>query len=251
MILLNRKKAIVTGGSIGIGKAIATAFVKNGADVAVFATNEARVRETVLELQQSKINPNQDIQYFLVDVSKKAAVEEAVVCLLNKWNDLDILVNNAGITRDGFIIKMTEEDWDAVINVNLKSVFNTCKAVARQMMKAKKGKIINISSVVGLVGSAAQVNYAAAKAGMIGFTKSLAKELARKGICVNSIAPGYIQTRMTEVLNDDLKEKILSSIPLNRYGTPEDIAQAALFLASNMSDYITGQVFTVDGGMVM
>jgi 3-oxoacyl-[acyl-carrier protein] reductase len=251
MILLNGKKAIVTGASVGIGKAIATAFVKNGADVAVFATNEARVKETVLELEQSKIDPNQDIQYFLVDVSKKAAVEEAVVSLLNKWNDLDILVNNAGITKDGFIIKMTEEDWDTVINVNLKSIFNTCKAVARQMMKAKKGKIINISSVIGLVGSSGQVNYAASKAGMIGFTKSLAKELARKNICVNCIAPGYIQTRMTEVLTEDVKEKILSSIPFNRFGTPEDIAQAALFLASNMSDFITGQVLTVDGGMVM
>jgi len=251
MNLLNGKKALVTGGSVGIGKAIATAFVKNGADVAIFATNEVRIKETVAELEKSKVNPNQDIQYFLVDVSKKTLVENAVATLLSTWNDLDILVNNAGITRDGFIIKMTEEDWDEVININLKSVFNTCKAVARQMMKAKKGKIINISSVVGIIGSAAQVNYAASKAGMIGFSKSLAKELARKNICVNCIAPGYIQTRMTDSLTEDLKEKILSSIPFNRYGTTEDIAQAALFLASNMSDYITGQVLTVDGGMVM
>jgi 3-oxoacyl-[acyl-carrier protein] reductase len=251
MNLLNGKKALVTGGSVGIGKAIAMAFVKNGADVAIFATNEVRIKETVAELEKSKVNPNQDIQYFLVDVSKKTLVENAVATLLSTWNDLDILVNNAGITRDGFIIKMTEEDWDEVININLKSVFNTCKAVARQMMKAKKGKIINISSVVGIIGSAAQVNYAASKAGMIGFSKSLAKELARKNICVNCIAPGYIQTRMTDTLTEDLKEKILSSIPFNRYGTTEDIAQAALFLASNMSDYITGQVLTVDGGMVM
>lgn len=251
MNLLNGKKALITGGSAGIGKAIALAFVKNGADVAIFATNEAKVKETILELEQNKVNPNQDIQYFLVDVSKKALVEEAISTLLNKWNDLDVLVNNAGITRDGFIIKMTEEDWDAVLDINLKSVFNTCKTVARQMMKAKKGKIINISSVVGLVGSSAQVNYAASKAGMIGFSKSLAKELARKNINVNCIAPGYIQTKMTEVLSDDVKEKILGSIPFNRYGTPEDVALAALFLASNMSDYITGQVLTVDGGMVM
>ena len=251
MNLLNGKKALVTGGSVGIGKAIATAFVKNGADVAIFATNEVRIKETVAELEKSKVNPTQDIQYFLVDVSKKTLVENAIATLLSTWNDLDILVNNAGITRDGFIIKMTEEDWDEVININLKSVFNTCKAVARQMMKAKKGKIINVSSVVGIVGSAAQVNYAASKAGMIGFSKSLAKELARKNICVNCIAPGYIQTRMTDSLTEDLKEKILSSIPFNRYGTTEDIAQAALFLASNMSDYITGQVLTVDGGMVM
>jgi len=251
MNLLNGKKALVTGGSVGIGKAIATAFVKNGADVAIFATNEVRIKETVAELEKSKVNPTQDIQYFLVDVSKKTLVENAIATLLSTWNDLDILVNNAGITRDGFIIKMTEEDWDEVININLKSVFNTCKAVARQMMKAKKGKIINVSSVVGIVGSAAQVNYAASKAGMIGFSKSLAKELARKNICVNCIAPGYIQTRMTDALTEDLKEKILSSIPFNRYGTTEDIAQAALFLASNMSDYITGQVLTVDGGMVM
>lgn len=251
MNLLNGKKALVTGGSAGIGKAIALAFIKNGADVALFATNEAKVKETVLELEQHKVNPSQDIQYFLVDVSKKDLVDEAINALLNKWNDLDILVNNAGITRDGFIIKMTEEDWDMVIDVNLKSVFNTCKAVARQMMKAKKGKIINISSVVGIVGSSAQVNYAASKAGIIGFSKSLAKELARKNINVNCIAPGYIQTKMTEVLSDELKEKILGSIPFSRYGTAEDVALAALFLASNMSDYITGQVLTVDGGMVM
>ena len=251
MNLLNGKKALVTGGSVGIGKAIAASFVKNGASVAIFATNEEKVKQAVAELEQSKVTSTQDIQYFLVDVSKKILVDEAVAALLNKWNDLDILVNNAGITRDGFIIKMTEEEWDEVLNINLKSVFNTCKAVSRQMMKSKKGKIINISSVVGLIGSAAQVNYAASKAGMIGFSKSLAKELARKNICVNCIAPGYIQTRMTEALTDDVKEKILSSIPFNRYGTTEDIAQAALFLASNMSDYITGQVLTVDGGMVM
>lgn len=251
MKLLEGKKALITGGSAGIGRAIALLFTKNGADVAFFATNEERAKETFQLLQQSKINPSQDLQYSLVDVSDKQAVENTISELLKKWSDIDILVNNAGITKDGFIIKMTEEDWDKVIDVNLKSVFNTSKAIARQMMKSKKGKIINITSIVGLIGASGQVNYAASKAGIIGFSKSLAKELARKNIYVNCIAPGYIRTKMTESLPNDIKEKALSSIPLNRYGEPEDIAQVALFLASNMSDYITGQVITVDGGMVM
>lgn len=252
MKLLDEKKILITGGSAGIGKAIATLFVKNGAaDVVIFALNEERCKEALLEIEAVKVSPTQNIEYMIVDVSKKQAVDDAIAELLKRWSSIDILINNAGITKDSFIIKMSEEDWDSVLDINLKSVFNTSKAVSRSMMRARKGKIINISSVVGLVGATAQVNYAASKAGMIGFSKSLAKELARKNICVNCIAPGYIQTRMTDTLSEDIKNNILSAIPLGRYGTGEEIAQTALFLASNMSDYITGQVITVDGGMVM
>ena len=164
---------------------------------------------------------------------------------------IDILVNNAGITRDNLLMKMTEEDWDRVIAVNLKSVYNTCQALVRSMLKARNGKIINITSVVGLNGNAGQANYAASKAGMIGFTQSLAKEVASRGICVNCIAPGFIKTPMTGVLTETQKEAIIKQVPMGRLGNPEEIAHAAVFLASSLSDYVTGQVLTVDGGMVM
>jgi 3-oxoacyl-[acyl-carrier protein] reductase len=250
-MLLKNKKTLITGGSSGIGKAIAISFIKNGADVAIFVTNKQRAEEAIKEMDAYKVNDSQQIFYKIVDVSKTKDVEEAVKEVFQVFKEIDVLVNNAGITKDGFIIKMTEDDWDRVIDVNLKSIFNTCKVVSRQMMRAKRGKIINISSVVALMGNPSQVNYAASKAGMIGFTKSLAKELSRRNVCVNCIAPGYIQTKMTGDLPDDVKEKMLSNIPLNRFGDPKDIANAVLFLASNMSDYITGQVLTVDGGMVM
>jgi 3-oxoacyl-[acyl-carrier protein] reductase len=250
-MLLKNKKTLITGGSSGIGKAIAISFIENGADVAIFVTNKQRAEEAIKEMDAYKVNDSQQIFYKIVDVSKTKDVEEAVKEVFQVFKEIDVLVNNAGITKDGFIIKMTEDDWDRVIDVNLKSIFNTCKVVSRQMMRAKRGKIINISSVVALMGNPSQVNYAASKAGMIGFTKSLAKELSRRNVCVNCIAPGYIQTKMTGDLPDDVKEKMLSNIPLNRFGDPKDIANAVLFLASNMSDYITGQVLTVDGGMVM
>lgn len=247
-MLLKNKKALVTGGTAGIGKAIATCFVQNGADVVIFGTNDTNGQNALEELNRSKIDPNQTILFKNVDVSQFSLVEQALSEISISF---DILVNNAGITKDGFIIKMSEEDWDRVIDVNLKSVFNTSRVIARSMIKAKRGKIINISSVVGLVGGAAQVNYAASKAGMIGLTKALAKELARKNICVNAIAPGYIESKMTDILPEEVKEKYLSQIPLNRYGNAQDVANAALFLASDLSNYITGQVLTVDGGMVM
>ncbi len=249
-MLLKNKKALITGGTAGIGKAIATAFVLNGADVVIFGTNEVNGQNTANELESIKVDPSQIILFKKVDVSEFSLVEKAISELLEKFN-FDILVNNAGITKDGFIIKMNEEDWDRVIDVNLKSVFNTCRVIARAMIKAKHGKIINMSSVVGLVGGSSQANYAASKAGMIGLTKALAKELARKNICVNAIAPGFIESKMTEVLPEEVKEKYLSQIPLSRYGSMQDVANAALFLASDMSNYITGQVLTVDGGMVM
>lgn len=251
MQLLQAKKAIITGGTAGIGKEIALVFAKHGADVAIFGTNMERAVQMVEELKAVQCRPEQSFEALVVNVSEKKCVEDAVQSLLSRWGQIDILVNNAGITRDGLLMKMSEEDWDAVLDVNLKSVYNTCQALVRPMLKAKAGKIINISSVVGLTGNAGQVNYAASKSGMIGFTKALAQELASRNICVNCIAPGFITTRMTDVLTDAQKEGLLKKIPMGRMGSPNDIAQAVVFLASSLSDYITGQVITVDGGMVM
>lgn len=249
--MLTGKKVIITGGSSGIGKAIAISFCKNGADVAIFSRNEHKSKQAILEIDKNKKNSSQKVLYKIVDVSKNKDVDQAITKLLEDFKFIDILVNNAGITKDGFLIKMTEEDWDIVLDINLKSIYNTCKIVCRNMIKEKKGKIINISSIVGLIGNAAQTNYAASKAGMIGFTKSLAKELALKNICVNCIAPGFIETNMTVNLPDKVKQNILNNIPMKRFGKAEEVADLALFLASDMSNYITGQVITVDGGMVI
>lgn len=251
MQLLIGKKTIITGGTAGIGREIALTFAKQGASIAIFGTNLERAKQVVEEMKQNQINATQDFQCAVVDVSNKSATEEAIGSLLKNWESIDILVNNAGITRDGLLMKMSEEDWDNVIDVNLKSVYNTCQTLIRPMMKARRGKIINISSVVGLTGNAGQVNYSASKSGIIGFTKALAQEVATRGICVNCIAPGFIDTRMTEVLTEAQKQELLKKIPMGRMGHPQDIADAALFLASDFSRYITGQVLTVDGGMVM
>lgn len=251
MMSLKGKSALVTGGTAGIGKAIACLYAKSGADVAIFGTNRERAEQVLKELEALKIDPAQKVCYFLVDVSKSKEVDETVTELLKDFGKIDILVNNAGVTRDGLLMKMSEEDWDTVLDINLKSVYNTCKALSRPMMKAKSGTIINISSVIGLTGNAGQANYAASKSGMIGFTQSLAKELASRGVRANCVAPGYIETQMTESLPLPVKEAILSKIPLSRIGQPMDVANAALFLASDLSAYITGQVLTVDGGMVM
>lgn len=245
------KTVLVTGGTAGIGKAIALQFAKGGAHVAIFGTSEERAKAAVEELKQSRTFEEQKFVYHLVNVSHSQEVESALQLLLKEWSNIDILVNNAGITRDNLLMRMSEEDWDLVVDVNLKSVYNTCRVLARPMMKARAGKIINITSVIGLTGNAGQVNYAASKSGMIGFTKSLAKELASRNICVNCVAPGYIETQMTEKLPDGVKEAVLSKIPLSRIGRPDEIAHAVLFLASDKADYITGQVLTVDGGMVI
>ncbi len=245
------KIALVTGGTAGIGKEVALQFARQGADVAIFGTSEEKAKIAIREMEASKADPQQRFSYFLVDVSHSKDVERFVQQVLNDWGRIDILVNNAGITRDNLLMRMTEEEWDLVVDVNLKSLYNTCRVLVRPMMKQRTGKIINITSVVGLTGNAGQVNYSASKAGMIGFTKSLAKELASRNICVNCVAPGYIQTQMTQGLSDQIKESILSRIPLSRMGQPTDVAHAVLFLASEMADYITGQVLTVDGGMVM
>ena len=185
------------------------------------------------------------------DVTSVQDVNAMVKEVLDKYERIDILVNNAGITRDSLLVRMKEEDWDSVLDTNLKGVFNCTKGVARHMMRARQGSIINISSVIGITGNVGQSNYAAAKAGIIGFSKSMAKELAPRGIRVNAIAPGFIDTDMTAVLNDKIKQSILSNIPLNRYGKPEEIAQVVAFLASEQSSYITGQVINVDGGMII
>jgi len=251
MMSLKGKTALITGGTAGIGKAIATLYVAQGADVAILGTNLERAEQAIREMEAQKIDPAQKICYFLGDVSKSKEVEEIVGQLLKDWGKVDILVNNAGITRDGLLMKMSEDDWDSVLNINLKSVYNTCKALSRPMMKARGGTIINVSSVIGLTGNAGQANYAASKSGMIGFTQSLAKELASRGVRANCIAPGYIETQMTENLPPPVKEAILTKIPLSRIGQPIDVAHAALFLAADASAYITGQVLTVDGGMVM
>ncbi|MBF8262573.1 MAG: fabG-A [Parachlamydiales bacterium] len=245
------KTVLVTGGSAGIGREIALAFAKNGASVAIFGTNEERSQGVVREMESLKIDNAQRFGYYLVDVSKTKEVETTILQLLSAWGQVDILVNNAGITRDNLLMRMSEEDWDLVVDVNLKSIYNTCRILARPMMKARAGKIINITSVIGLTGNAGQVNYSASKAGMIGFTKSLAKELASRGICVNCVAPGYIQTQMTEGLSPQVKNEVLSKVPLSRIGQPSEVAHAVLFLASDQANYITGQVLTVDGGMVM
>lgn len=251
MQLLKAKKALVTGGTAGIGKEIALAFARQGADVAIFGTSEERAAQTLAELEAARQQAEQLFLSYTVNVSDKSSVEGTIQQLLAAWGRVDILVNNAGITRDGLLMRMAEEDWDQVIDVNLKSVYNTCQALVRSMIKAKGGKIINITSVVGLTGNAGQANYAASKSGMIGFSKALAQELATRNVCVNCIAPGFIQTRMTDVLTEGQKEGILRKIPMGRLGQPQDIANAAVFLASNLSDYMTGQVLTVDGGMVM
>lgn len=244
--ILKGSKAIVTGGTAGIGEAIALAFADAGAEVVIFGTNQERGQKVANLLNQKTKGI-----FIKVDVSNTQEVEKAVKSASDQLGPIDILVNNAGITKDGLLMAMKEEDWDQVLDVNLKSCYNTCRTVIRPMMKARKGKIINISSVVGLTGNPGQVNYSAAKAGMMGLTKALAKEVASRGIQVNCIAPGFIRTSMTDALTEAQKQEIQSHVPFGRMGTPEEIAAAALFLAGPHSDYITGQILTVDGGMVM
>lgn len=247
--LLANKVAIITGATAGIGKAIALKFAASGARVILFGTHCERGKLSVAEILDCY--PSSGAEFFQVDVSKQQEVDSAIKEILSKQSQIDILVNNAGITRDQLIMRMTEEDWDRVMDVNVKSCYNTCHALVRPMMKAKYGKIINMSSVVGINGNVGQTNYAASKAAIIGFTKALAKELASRHICVNCLAPGFVDTSMTDFLSEPQKQAVLNHIPLGRFGAPEEIANAALFLASNLSDYITGEVISVDGGMAL
>jgi 3-oxoacyl-[acyl-carrier protein] reductase len=248
-LLLQGKTAIVTGGTAGIGAAIAKEFARNGAFVAILGTNEQRGSQVVAEMKA--MHECGGASFYVTNVADAQSVESTFKTIVDERKQIDILVNNAGITKDQLLMKMSEEDWDTVLDVNAKSCFLTCRTVIRGMLRAKKGKIINISSVVGLTGNAGQINYAASKAAVIGLTKSLAKEVAARNIQVNCIAPGYIETAMTEALTEEQKNGTLEKIPMGRMGQPNEIALAALFLASQWSDYITGQVITVDGGMVM
>jgi 3-oxoacyl-[acyl-carrier protein] reductase len=247
--LLHGQTAVVTGATAGIGKEIAKRFAEEGAFVVVIGTSTERGEQVVTEI--GTIPGSSGALFKKVDVSSYQEVEQAMKQILDLRGQIDILVNNAGITKDQLLMKMTEEDWDTVMDINVKSCYNTCRALARSFLKAKKGRIINMSSVVGLTGNAGQVNYAASKAAIIGLTKSLAKELASRNILVNCIAPGFIETPMTDAMTEAQKTATLEKIPLGRMGSPTDIANAALFLASSWSNYITGQVMTVDGGMVM
>lgn len=242
--LLNGKTALITGGSSGIGLAIAKKLASQDAEVVIFGTNVTKGEKALQEIND--LNPLKIPAFYPVDVSKTDQVEAAI----QKIPKIDILVNCAGITRDGLLMKMSEEDWDVVMSTNAKSCFNTCKSVVRQMIKARAGKILNISSVIGLIGNQGQFNYAASKGAIIALTKALALELAPRNIQVNAIAPGFIETPMTESLTEQQRESILNRIPLGRMGTPEEVADAALFLVSQLANYVTGQVITVDGGMV-
>lgn len=240
--------ALVTGASRGIGKATALELARKGAKVAVNYVGNKELAEEVVDAIKATGGEALAVK---ADVASIEAVTEMLKTIEKELGQVSILVNNAGITRDNLLMRMKEEDWDRVLETNLKGVFNCTKLVIRGMMKQRKGKIINITSVVGLAGNAGQSNYAAAKAGVIGFTKSMALELATRGIQVNGVAPGFITTNMTDKLTDDIKEQLLNRIPLQKFGKPEDVAGAVSFLASSQADYITGQIICVDGGMVM
>ena len=244
---LTDKVAIVTGASRGIGEAIAKQLSSCGAKIILIARNS----DQLVAVKETIISNGGIAESIAGDVSNLNSISEIVTNTIDKWGRIDILVNNAGIARDNIIMRMKENDWDSVMNINLKGCFNGIKSVARPMIKNKAGRIINITSVIGQIGNAGQSNYAASKAGIMGLTKSMAKELGSRNITVNAVAPGYITTDMTNELNDEVKEQLKSSIPLGRLGTPDDVANLVCFLASDEAGYITGQTFNVDGGMVM
>ena len=246
--MLKGKCAVVTGAAKGIGKAIALKLASSGVNIVL---NYRSSEDKAIETEKEILSLGVEVLRIKGDISKPNDVENLIDCAKNKFGKIDIMVNNAGITKDTLLLRMKEEDFDSVINVNLKGVFNCLKAITPVMVKQKEGKIINLSSVVGLVGNAGQVNYAASKAGVIGMTKSLAKEIGSRGITVNAVAPGFIGTDMTDVLGDRFKEEAKKSIPLKRLGKAEDVAEVVAFLASDSANYITGQVIHVDGGMVM
>ena len=242
------KLAIITGGTRGIGKQIALTFAKEGYNIAInYRTENEDLKNTKKEIEENNVK----CFTFQGDVTDFKDCEQFVKQIVEEFGNIDVLVNNAGITRDTLLMRMKEEDFKQVIDTNLIGTFNVTKNVISYMMKARSGRIINISSVVGISGNAGQTNYSASKAGIIGFTKSLAKEVASRNITVNAVAPGFIETQMTDVLKEDIKEEIAKKIPLKRMGTPQDVANVVKFLASNDSSYITGQVINIDGGMLM
>jgi 3-oxoacyl-[acyl-carrier protein] reductase len=244
---LEGKVALITGGGRGIGREIACLFASEGADIAIWDINQQDAANTCrdIEAMGRKTLAEQ------VNVTDYAKVEDAVNKILDKFGKIDILVNNAGITKDNLLLRMSETEWDAVINVNLKGTFNCIKAVSRPLIKQRSGKIISIASIIGIIGNAGQANYSASKAGIIALTKTAAKELASRNIHVNGVAPGFIQTDMTAGLSEEIKQKMLSNIPLGKLGFPRDVANTCLVLASGEADYITGQTIVVDGGTVM
>ncbi|MSS62926.1 3-oxoacyl-[acyl-carrier-protein] reductase [Velocimicrobium porci] len=244
--MLQGKVALVTGASRGIGRAIALSFAREGAKVIInYNGNQEKALGVKKEIEQHGGNA----EIYACNVSDETSVKEMFDFIQKEYGTIDILVNNAGITKDGLILKMSEEEFQSVMDINLKGTFFCAKYASKQMMKQRSGRIINMSSVVGVVGNAGQVNYSASKAGIIGFTKSLAKELGSRQVTVNAIAPGYIDTDMTKQLPEAIKERILETIPMKRIGKPEDIAEACVFLASKKADYITGQVLGINGGM--
>jgi len=241
---LEGKVAVVTGGSRGIGRAIARELSRAGASVAVVARSEESARETLELLDGPGVA-------LACDVAEPGQCNDLAAAVVDQLGPIDVLVNNAGITRDNILVRLKDEDWEAVLETNLRGAFNTTRAMARGMMKRRSGRIINIASVVGLTGNRGQANYAASKAGLIGFTKSVAQELAARGVLANVVAPGFIETDMTADLPEEARDALFERIPLGRFGAPEDIAGAVRFLTGPAADYITGQVLVVDGGMVM
>lgn len=241
------KIALVTGAARGIGQAIALKLASDGADLALCDLNAEWLEETAGRIKEL----GRRVECYSVDVSNGDAVNETVKAVEKDFGQIDILVNNAGITKDGLLMRMSEDDWDAVLNVNLKGVFLFTKAAMRGMMKKRTGSIINIASIIGLIGNAGQANYAASKGGVIAFTKTVARELASRNVRCNAVAPGFIRTAMTDALPEEVQEKMLANIPLNKFGTPEDVANVVAFLAGDASGYVTGQVISTCGGMVM
>lgn len=244
---LEGKVSLITGGAQGIGKELALSFADAGSDIIICDVNQEALDSTTAEITAK----GRACLAVKADVTSAKDVDAVITKSLDKYQRIDILINNAGVTRDNLLARMSEEDWDLVLSVNLKGVFLFSKAVAKPMMKQRFGRIINIASIIGLMGNAGQANYAASKGGVIAFTKTLAKELAKRNINVNAIAPGFIKTAMTDKLKEEHKDAMLKMIPMNRLGDPKDIANVALFLASEYASYVTGQVLTVDGGMVM
>ncbi|MBU4311262.1 MAG: 3-oxoacyl-[acyl-carrier-protein] reductase [Candidatus Omnitrophica bacterium] len=246
-VTLEGKVALVTGGARGIGKEIALVLAKEGANIVLCDVNLEEAEQTAGQIKDL----GRECLALKADVTDSKSVEDMVDKILDKYKKLDILINNAGITKDNLILRMSEEDWDKVIAVNLKGTFLCTKIVSKVMLKQRFGKIVNLASIIGIMGNAGQANYAASKGGVIALTKSVAKELAPRGVCVNAIAPGFIRTEMTAKLPEDVQKRMLSAIPLGRFGEPKDVADLVLFLSSENSLYITGQVIQIDGGMLM
>ena len=246
-MLLDKRVTLVTGATRGIGEAIAVAAAQNGSDIALWGRNEELLQKTKHRITEL----GRKAEAYRVDVTRQSDVEEATKNVLKDFSRLDFLVNNAGITKDNLLLMMKREEWDEVLQTNLYGAFHCTKAVLRTMMKQRYGKIVNISSIAGITGNPGQTNYSASKAGMIGFTKSLAREMGKRNICVNAVAPGMIETEMTQNLPEELKKQYLESIPLGRFGKVDEVASLVVFLLSSASDYITGQVLAIDGGLQM